>query len=481
MMPVPLFGIGNQGKSLDVDAQVRTNLYVELNQSDEKNILTLYPTAGLKLFADFGESPIRGFWEVAGVIYVVHRNKLYALLNNGFFGSYIGSVSNGTQEISINTPLGMLLTSEGLVSITDNGNQICIVDGTYGYIFDRSTLAFTQITSAGFAPANHVEYHNGRFIVNRAATGQWAISGIYNGLTWSALDFATAESSPDNLVRVISDSGILLLMGEKTIEPWGNSGALDFPYTRIGSGAIEWGLAARWSLCKFMDSLIFLRRNRLGQIQVCIHQSGAAQAMSTPEMDTVFGQYTTFSDAVGITYMYGGHPFYQITFPTVNETWLFDGQSKSWSKLVSGTGRHRALLYAQLNDKKYVTDYENGKVYQLKEDEYTDNGASIPREFISKHIGGGDYSTIASLWLEMEAGVGTQTGQGTDPQIMMSISRDGGHTYGPEQWRPFGKVGEYRRRAKWNRVGRARNWVFKFRITDPVKAVITQAWGQKGG
>jgi hypothetical protein len=463
MMPFPIFGIGNQGRSLDVDAQIRTNLYVEVNQDPEKNILTLYPTAGLSLFSDFGASPCRGIWEVSGVLYVVNQNKLYALLNNGMYIS-----------------IGTLLTSDGLVSMTDNGNQICIVDGTYGYIYDRSTLTFTRITDSGF-PTNpqHVDFSDGRFVTNKGGTGQFYISAQYDGLTWGALDFATAEASPDNLVRVISDSGILLLMGDKTIEPWGNSGALDFPYARIGSGAIEWGLAARWSLCKYMDSLIFLRKNRLGQVQVCIHQAGAAKAVSTPEMDATFAQYPATSDAVGFAYMANGHPFYQITFPTAGESWLFDGQSQSWSKLSSNGGRHKALLYAQLLDKKLVTDYQNGKIYQLKDDVYTDNGDAIAREFITKHVGGGDYSTIASLWLEMEAGTGTQTGQGYDPQIMMTVSRDGGHTYGSEQWQAFGKTGEYTRRAKWNRIGRARNWVFKFRITDPVKTVITQAWAQK--
>jgi hypothetical protein len=460
---VPLFGIGNQGKSVNVDAQQRTNLYVEVNGDSEKNTLTLYPTAGLTLFTDFGASPCRGIWEVSGVVYVVNQNKLYALLNNGVY-----------------SPLGTLLTSDGLVSISDNGAQICIVDGQYGYVFDRSTFTFTQITDEGFpTKPQHVDFTDGRFITNQGETGQFYISGQYDGLSWGALDFATAEASPDNLVRVFVDSGLVHLFGDKTNEPWGNTGALDFPYSRIGSGAIEWGLAARWSICKYMDSIIFLRKNRLGQVQVCVQSGGAAQAVSTPEIDSTFGEYGSVSDAVAFAYMQGGHPFYQITFPSANATWLFDGQSKSWSKLSSSGGRHRGLLYTQLLGKNYVTDYENGKIYQLKEGVYTDNGETIAREFVSRHLGAGDFSTISSLWLEMEAGTGSQTGQGYDPQIMMSVSRDGGHTYSPEQWRSFGKVGEYKRRAKWNRVGRARDWVFKFRITDPVKTVITQAWGTK--
>jgi hypothetical protein len=80
----------------------------------------------------------------------------------------------------------------------------------------------------------------------------------------------------------------------------------------------------------------------------------------------------------------------------------------------------------------------------------------------------------------MEAGVGKTTGQGSDPIIMLQVSKDGGHTWGNEIWVPFGKIGEYRRRAVWRRLGRSRDWVFKFRVTDPVKTVFVAAWGRGG-
>jgi Phage stabilisation protein len=462
MMPVPLFGIGNQGRSLNVDAQQRTNLYIEVNTSPEKNILTMYPTAGLTTFVNLGSTPVRGLYERGSVMFAVHKNNFYGIANNGTTGI-----------------LGTLSTYSGRVSITDNGSQILIVDGQFGYIFNLTTLVFTKITAPGFVAGDTCTYINSRFIVHNVNSGQFSISGQYDGLTWDALDFANAEADPDLLVRVIADSGLLMLFGDKTIEPWGDSGALDFPFARVGGGAIEWGLAARWSLCKFMDSLIFLRKNRLGQVQVCVHQAGAAQAISTLEMDNTIGRYASTSDATAFAYMLSGHPFYQINFPSVGMSWLFDGQSKSWSRLVSGSGRHRGELHTQYLGKNYVADYENGKIYRLDENVYTDDGEPIPREFISRHVGAGDYSTMSSLWLEMESGVGDQMGQGYDPQIMMQISKDGGRIYGAESWRSFGKAGEYLRRAKWLRLGRARDWVFKFRITDPVKTVITQAWGSK--
>ena len=62
------------------------------------------------------------------------------------------------------------------------------------------------------------------------------------------------------------------------------------------------------------------------------------------------------------------------------------------------------------------------------------------------------------------------------PQVMLQISRDGGHVYGAELWRSFGRIGKFRARAVWNGLGRARDWTMKFRITDAVKVVFVAVW-----
>jgi hypothetical protein len=228
-----------------------------------------------------------------------------------------------------------------------------------------------------------------------------------------------------------------------------------------------------------MDALIFLRKNRLGQVQVAVQNGYNTAAVSTPEMDYIFSQYSAFSDATAFTYMLSGHPMYQINFPTANESWLYDGQSKSWSKVQYGnSGRHRAEMQVQLLSKNFVTDWENGKLYRFLEGTYTDDGAPIVREFTSKHQSVGDWISFATIWLEMESGVGLQTGQGSNPQVMMQISRDGGHEWGAEVWRDIGMAGKYKTRAVFNRCGTARDWLYRFRVTDPVKTVFTAAWGR---
>jgi hypothetical protein len=462
MNAVPIFGIGNQGKSANVNAQERVNLFVELQSEPEKNILTLYPTPGLVTFVNFGTSPIRGMYEKGDLMYVAHSNKLYTLSNNGTM-----------------TDIGTLSSYGGRVVFADNGTQIMLVDGTYGYIYNATTATFTQISDADFPGADCVAFFNGRFVVNKPNTGQFFISALYDGFVWDALDYATAESDPDNIVRLMVEGGQLVIFGDRTTEFWGDSGAADFPYARIGSAAIEWGLAARWSLSKFMDSLIFLRKNRLGQVQVCVQSGSSSMAVSTPEIDYILSQYSTVSDATGFAYMLSGHPMYQINFPNANASWLYDGQSKSWSKLQYGaSGRHRAEIQQQLLNKSYVSDYENGKLYRFAEGVYTDDGEMIVREFVTRHQANGNLLHFSSLWLEMESGVGLQTGQGSAPQVMMQISRDGGHEWGAEVWRDIGATGKYKTRALFNRLGAARDWLFKFRVTDPIKTVFVGAWGR---
>jgi len=461
---IPLFGMGLGGKSPNVNDQLLTNLYREIQPEGDKYRMAIYPTPGLSLFANMGADPIRGWWQVGDLIYAVNRNQLYSINNAGVI-----------------TALGTLLTSTGRVDMSDNGTQVIVVDGTYGYTYNTSTLTFAQITDVDFPGADTVTFLGGYFIVSKPNSGQFYLSGLYDGTTWDALDFATAESNPDNLIRVFADGGQLMLLGDKTTESWGNNGATDFPFAIIGGASSEWGLAARWSLTKFDNSVMFLRKNRLGQVQIARQAGYSSIAVSTPELDSRINAYSSVSDATAFAYMLDGHSFYQINFPTAGESWLYDGLSNAWQKVQSDTGRHRANLQINFIDQPYVADYENGNIYRFSKDEYSDNGAPIVREMTCRHVMTGDWSIFEELWVEMEAGVGLSTGQGEDPKVMLQVSKDGGHTWGNELWAPIGRIGEYRTRSAWRRLGRARDWLFRLRVTDPVKTVFVNAWGRISG
>ena len=71
-----------------------------------------------------------------------------------------------------------------------------------------------------------------------------------------------------------------------------------------------------------------------------------------------------------------------------------------------------------------------------------------------------------------ETGVGLNSGQGSDPQIMLQYSDDGGRTYSNELWRSLGVIGAYKTRAIWRRLGQFRSRQIVLTITDPVRRLV---------
>lgn len=457
-MPItPLFGLSQGGKSPTVTAQKHLNLYAEVTQDADKSMLSFYGTPGLTLFSSFGDTPVRGGIAVGNFLYVVHRGTFWQVNNAG-----------------VKTLRGTLNTASGRVSMAYNGQQIAIVDGVNMYLYTIASNAFAVVSSGLFANPTDVTYQDSYFIAIFANSGRFQISGQSDGATWNALDFASAESNPDNNVRILADHGEIVICGELTAEFWGNSGGLDFPYSNVRGATLEFGLAAPWSLVKFNDSLAGLFKNRMGQVQVMMMQGHALQKISTPEIDYLINSYTKVSDATAFSYMLGGHPMYQISFPSAGKSWLYDGSTGLWSPLESSGGRHLAEIHADFLGKATVTDYANGNIYTLDPAVYTDNGAAIAREIITKHLFHDDEKFVVSrVQVDFEAGIGTTSGQGSDPQVMMQISRDGGHTWGVERWASMGAAGNYKARSVWRRCGAAYDVLMKFRITDPVKVVIT--------
>jgi hypothetical protein len=78
--------------------------------------------------------------------------------------------------------------------------------------------------------------------------------------------------------------------------------------------------------------------------------------------------------------------------------------------------------------------------------------------------------------LDLERGVGLASGQGTDPQLMLRLSRDGGHTWGEPLLMSPGAMGAYTQRVIARRLGHARDTVFEVTVSDPVAWSLVQAW-----
>ena len=338
---------------------------------------------------------------------------------------------------------------------------------------------FRKITAAGFPGGNTVTFLDGYFIVNSPNTRQFYLSQLYDGFTWNALSFASKEAYTDNLEAVAVDNSCLVLLGFISQEYWQDIGAYPFPLLRIPGSPTDMGVAARWSIARCNGELIYLGRARRGGLSVVTIQNYRPVTVSTPDLDFLFNEYVNPSDAIAFSYRQNGHEFYQISFQQQGVTWLYDATSQVWSTLLSGaTTRHYANFGCQFDFHVITSDYRNGNLYILDPASYTDNGDLIARELITPHFfvnTSFNKLHIYRLRLDMEQGGGLNDGQGQNPQVMLQVSRDGGYTWGDEMWATCGAQGDFLSRAEWRRLGVSRNYVFKFRITDPIKTVLIGA------
>lgn len=447
------------------DCQRLINWYPEIDKNkDAKSVIALLGTPGL-ISAASGSGEVRGGWVLPGNRKAVVVIGCTAYL---FYGS--GLISIGT-----------LSTSAGSVSIRDNGSAgvVAIVDGTNIYSYNTSNGVWNVVG----APAGRVAFIDGWFVFNKPGTQQFFTSPLY----WNGTDafdstyYALKDSSSDNLVSLIENNRELWLIGERTTEIWYDAGNQYFPFSRLQGASMEVGCAAPATVCKTGKGLIWLARSMRGENAVIVTQDYQYAPVSTPAVSYQISQYTTVEDATAYVYTQEGHEFYVLNFPTADVTWVYDLTTGMWHQRASfdtSFHRHRSNCGFNMNDTVYVGDYANGTIWEMTRDAYTDGGNPLVSVRRTPHVWDqGERNRVSNTWLQIEftPGVGLQSGQGSDPQIMLRMSDDAGFTWGNEHWTSIGKAGQYKNRAVFRRLGMARDRVYEVTISDPVPRDVVGA------
>jgi hypothetical protein len=445
------------------------NLFPEIIPEGGKEPAFLNRAPGLKLKVSVGLGPIRGLWEFNNTLYVVSRDKLYKVDSNYAV-----------------TTLGTVSGTSGSVSMSDNGIQLFVACNGPSFIYNSQTNVFAQITDGDFPGAGLVSYLDGYFVFNEPNSQKIWVTSLLDGLSIDPLDFASAEGSPDGVVGIIADHRELWVFGTNSVEVWYNSGNADFPLTRIQGAFNELGCAAAYSIAKMDNGLFWLGKDARGQGIVYRANGYTGQRISTHAVEWHIQQYGNLSDAIGYTYQQDGHSFYVLIFPSANTTWVYDVATQAWHERAGFANgqftRHRSNCQAFFQNNVLVGDFENANVYAFDLTDFSDNGSIQKwlRSWRALPTGQNNLKRTAhhSLQLDCETGVGLNLGQGSDPQVMLRWSDDGGHTWSNEHWVSIGKIGEYYRRAIWRRLGmtmKLRDRVYEISGTDPVKIDIMGA------
>lgn len=469
-MKTPILGSSYVARSVNAADNRMVNLFPEVLQ-EGKEAGWLQRAPGLRLLATIGSGPIRGVWAFASsasVAFVVSGNELYKI-NTSYTATLVGTVSGS-----------------GPVSMVDNGTQLFVACNPDSYIYNNSTGVFSQITDPDFPGAVMVGYLDGYFVFTEPNSQKIWVTTLFDGTSVDPLDFASAEGSPDGVVSMIVDHREVWVYGTNSVEVWYDTGATDFPLQRIQGAFNEIGCAATYSVAKMDNGLFWLGADARGRGIVYRANGYTGQRISTHAVEWHIQSYGNISDAIAYTYQQDGHSFYVLTFPSANKTWVYDVATQAWHERASGNEnqyRHRSNCQMAFADGIVVGDFENGNIYAFDLDVYADNGAIQKwlRSWRALPPGQNNLTRTNhhSLQLDCESGVGLDgTVQGSDPQIMLRWSDNGGHTWSSEHWMPLGTIGNYSQRVLWRRLGmtiKLRDRVYEISGTDPIKIAIMGA------
>lgn len=461
-MKLNIVGSAYQYTTVDYDYQRCVNWYPVLDQGGKEPI-ALFPTPGYDLFSTISATgEVRGMFSYNDVGYVVVNETLYTV---DIYGT---ATSRGT-----------LQTNSGKVYIAANPTQVMIIDGSFGYIYTISTAVLAQITDTDFPAAPvYLTFQSSYFVVTAGGKFYWSNSN--DGTAWVATNFTTPNYKPDTLRACVSFREDLLMVGDTTLEFYYDDGAT--PFVRRTGTSLFMGTASTNSVAAGPDMVAWLARNEYGEHTVMalgVGQFGNFTPIPI-STDAINSQINSFgadaTGAKGYIYQNIGHVFYVLNFAGNNRTFVYDFTTRLWHerRSISDSSNTeyvawRAGSYMNLGSQHIVGDTLTGKLYKLRDDVYTENGKLIHRLRTTPHLMDENRQlTLYSLDLEAASGVGIATGQGSDPQLMLRVSRDGGHTWGNEMWRSPGKMGEYKNRLLWHTLGTGRDWVFEISTTDPV-------------
>lgn len=486
----PIVGPVYNERSPEMDLQTTINWYEIIDPSGVKP-KGFSPTPGTKLATNHplnsSQNPIRQIFQ-------------YKNLGLVFSGA---SVYTFDEDLDINFVANINSVS-GYISVCNSTEQVLIIDGKDGYVYDMQAGTLTKITDPYF-PENPLMgvYFDSFFAVCTVDSNEWEVSAANDATNW------TLSSAPNSaLITVKADTfkGMavvnqrLFLFGNYITEVWYpgiNPNFVQFPYSRDNNSLFEFGCAATASIANGArkdDGIMFwLSSTKQGIGSVMMTDGGKPITISTPAVDIQLQSYSVVEDAIGFSYNMDGYIFYQLTFPSQNVSWLCNMSVKdeqgypSWSylQLINGDCNMATChVYSFKQKKHFVGSNQGPRILEFSSSIQTNDGVdketgftvneNIVRERIGRNLTLPDYDrfVIIKFELDFEGGVGNANEPGENPKVYFSNSYDGGHTFSQEREEEIGRIGQYKYRANIFGIGITRSFVPRIRVFGNVRMYL---------
>lgn len=314
------------------------------------------------------------------------------------------------------------------------------------------------------------------------------------------LQVGTMTTHPGTIVGCKTLHRRLFLFSQNYTEVWENAGlGTVLPVRRNNSLLMEYGLAAIGSAKVGFDMLIFLAQDKDGLGSVMMVTGTTSMPISNRALDFTLSNYAAsadegVADATAILCKESAIIFYRLNFTSANHTFVYNvsmsepGNPRWHEEEVLNGDRHPAQTHAYFDGINYYGHYSLPILYYVDDEVFTNDGEAIRRMRIGRPIGPATYERrrIDRWWLDLlqgQANIIENTGEeeilwtesgfdittennidlitesvpvvisNLNPTVFLSISKDGGQSYGPRATSPMGKLGERSFRTVWRKLG----------------------------
>lgn len=342
------------------------------------------------------------------------------------------------------TFIGDVNATDAIAGLDQSTGYVVAVAGRQYWHWDGTTLA-DVVPGAITEPAS-VAYLGGYVLVSQYNDRTFGWSALADPTTWSGLDFASAEITPDPIIRLIAFKDALYIFKTTGFERWAVTGAGGpDAFQRIGGAQEEPGLAAYGLIVTFPNGLSYVGSD--GRVYVF-----GIGPISTPPVEVAISR---LGPQRMFYYEQRGHGFICLVFSGAF-AWCYDTATGEWHERSQEDGPWDARASVKVGDDWYVGT-DAGKIAILSPG-CTDFGSPMVRRYVSRTLEAPNSARFNVASIEAFPRIsGDIQGDGdlTEAKVTLKTSRDG-ITFGPPKDRSVGAVGAYETRLVWRQLGQFR-------------------------
>lgn len=366
-MKLPGFlGPSNKSRAYTFDNERTVNKYPELRDAGSpKSGIALLNAPCMQARYALPAGPVRAIFAQDGECWAIGGTAFCELFNND---TYIvrGEVAADGYPASI--------SSNG-----QNGHQLFVTSGGYGYIYDLITKEIDLITADGFPyPVAKGDFVASSFVALERSTNKFYFSALNDGTSWAGLDVAQTSLTADDKTGMIVNHGEVWLLGTQRSEIWVPQGSGNNVFAPIPGTIIESGIAAPWSVQLLDNTIFYVTGSERGAGQVVRMDGYTPKIISTHAISTYLNRLSQVSNAIAWTYEEEGHAFYLLYCPAAETTLVYDVSTDLWHERAlwddhlirwePDYGRCHAFVWGR----HLVGARNSGAVYEQRLDLYQD-------------------------------------------------------------------------------------------------------------